>query len=387
MDRLKLPQSSSTSASPETRHKYQRIRDHLYSQIHSGHLAPGQSLPTEAKLVESLGISRHTVRQALAELENDGVIHRVQGRGTFVTTQQQRQARQQLDVFAVIAPQFHEGLYPSLVQGFEQSGATYHHQILVGSSGNDTSKQGDLILQMIDRSVGGVALVPATTAPTPAYQIRQLQQNYIPVVFCHRTVDGASAPLITWTGTEVGRQAGIILAEKDHRHVAFLFDYRTKLADEYHQGLSSALADAHLVDGKVSVVMYGASNADIPASKAIQQALSQLLARSDRPTAVFCGNIPDAEQVYLHAESLGFKVPRDLSLIAFSDVKRGRGLAERISCVAVDEVAIGARAAEVLHEMRSGQRALDSDERIDFPVTRLPGDTIALANGPVHAKP
>ncbi len=63
-------------------------------------------------------------------------------------------------------------------------------------------------MQMIDQSVGGVAVVTATSQQTPAHQIRLLQQNKIPVVFCHRIVPGISAPSIIYKGTEVGLKAG-----------------------------------------------------------------------------------------------------------------------------------------------------------------------------------
>lgn len=361
--------------------KYQRILDHLYAEIFSGRVGPGDALPTEAELAESLGISRGTIRHALDKLVQDGVIYRVQGRGTFVSTEQRRQARQQLDVFALIAPQLREGLYPSLVQGFERSSGAMHHQVLIGNSNNDASRQGDLILQMIDRSVGGVALVPITISTTPAYQIRQLHKNQIPVVFCHRSIDDVSAPCVTWSGHEVGRQAAIALADQGHRHVGFVYDYRTPMSDSYEQGLRAALADYDLLEGKITTAEYGPRQTGTSTSKQIQLALDKLFAMPKRPTAVFCGNVTDAEQVYLHAEARGLKVPRDLSLIAFGGTWRAHGLAERISCVAVDEVALGERAAEVLNEMRSGKRALDSDERIEFGVTLLPGETIGPPSG------
>src|SRR5688572_12099129 len=114
-------ESPANSASPPKPRKYQQTLDHLYAEIFSGRVGPGDALPTEAELSESLGISRGTIRHALDKLVQDGVIYRVQGRGTFVSTEQRRQARQQLDVFALICPQLREGIYPSLVQGFEQS--------------------------------------------------------------------------------------------------------------------------------------------------------------------------------------------------------------------------------------------------------------------------
>ena len=41
-------------------------------------------IPSETDLAESLGVSRTTIRDALSRLENEGVIYRKQGSGTFV---------------------------------------------------------------------------------------------------------------------------------------------------------------------------------------------------------------------------------------------------------------------------------------------------------------
>ncbi len=62
------------------------IAEQLAAAIASGALAPGDRLPPERHLAESLGVSRMTVRQALGDLERDGLLRRVVGRagGTFV---------------------------------------------------------------------------------------------------------------------------------------------------------------------------------------------------------------------------------------------------------------------------------------------------------------
>ena len=62
------------------------IAEQLAATIASGTLAPGMRLPPERQLAESLGVSRMTVRQALGDLERDGLLRRVVGRsgGTFV---------------------------------------------------------------------------------------------------------------------------------------------------------------------------------------------------------------------------------------------------------------------------------------------------------------
>jgi len=64
--------------------KYQQLAGELRQRIALGEYAPESQLPTEWQLVERHGLSRGTVRQALAVLEQAGLIRREQGRGMFV---------------------------------------------------------------------------------------------------------------------------------------------------------------------------------------------------------------------------------------------------------------------------------------------------------------
>ena len=355
--------------------KYLAMKECVVKKIKSGELAHGVALPTEESLAKTFSVSRGTVRQALGDLEREGMIQRVQGRGMFVTTEQQP-SRQQLDIFALISFQLRENFFPALVHGFEQASATIQHQVLVSNSNNDVGRQADLVLQMIDAAVGGVALVPVTSASTPAHHIRQLQKNQIPVVFCHRSAEGIPAPCVTWSGREVGRQAAQALLEAGHRRIGMIRDYSTTLIREYEAGLRESLVEAGLAPSALAVATFGDHLSEMAASKAIAKALTSLLSAPDRPTAIFCGNVSEAEQVYLQASDFGLRIPHDLSLIYFGGSLRGHGLAERMTCASVAEHDVGAKAAQLLHEMRCGKRALDNDERIEFPITLLPGETI-----------
>ncbi|GAA1869279.1 GntR family transcriptional regulator [Asanoa iriomotensis] len=61
-----------------------RVRQVLADRISRGDLRPGDQLPTERELSGEFGVSRVTVRRALASLSRDGLVYSVQGRGTFV---------------------------------------------------------------------------------------------------------------------------------------------------------------------------------------------------------------------------------------------------------------------------------------------------------------
>lgn len=61
-----------------------RVERALLDLVASGQLAAGQRLPTELQLAERFGVSRATVREALARLRADGVLSTKPGRGAVV---------------------------------------------------------------------------------------------------------------------------------------------------------------------------------------------------------------------------------------------------------------------------------------------------------------
>jgi GntR family transcriptional regulator len=63
---------------------YHQLAEQLRSYIASGVLAPGEKLPSEISISEQIGISRMTVRQAIASLVREGLLEVRQGLGTFV---------------------------------------------------------------------------------------------------------------------------------------------------------------------------------------------------------------------------------------------------------------------------------------------------------------
>ncbi|MGA0332400.1 MAG: phosphonate metabolism transcriptional regulator PhnF [Kiritimatiellia bacterium] len=63
---------------------YRDLAAHLRNAIVQGEYTPGSQLPGEIQISHTCGLNRHTVRAALAELEKEGLVYKVQGKGTFV---------------------------------------------------------------------------------------------------------------------------------------------------------------------------------------------------------------------------------------------------------------------------------------------------------------
>ncbi|HEX5202410.1 MAG TPA: GntR family transcriptional regulator [Actinoplanes sp.] len=64
--------------------KYQAIAAELAARIRGGELAPGSALPPQKELSAAFGVTLATLRQALRQLEDDGLVSQQPGRGTFV---------------------------------------------------------------------------------------------------------------------------------------------------------------------------------------------------------------------------------------------------------------------------------------------------------------
>jgi GntR family transcriptional regulator len=63
---------------------YYQLRQILEAELASGRIGVGDRLPSEAELCNSYGVSRTVVRQTLSDLENERLIVRFKGRGSFV---------------------------------------------------------------------------------------------------------------------------------------------------------------------------------------------------------------------------------------------------------------------------------------------------------------
>ncbi len=69
-----------------------RIAGQIGREILDGRVAPGEKLPTEHLLAKTFGVSRSVIREAIAQLRNEGLVETRQGVGAFATEPERRQS-------------------------------------------------------------------------------------------------------------------------------------------------------------------------------------------------------------------------------------------------------------------------------------------------------
>jgi DNA-binding GntR family transcriptional regulator len=63
---------------------YVQVADHLAARIGAGELAPGTRLPPERDLAAEYGVAYNTLRRAVEELRNRGLVTTLRGHGNYV---------------------------------------------------------------------------------------------------------------------------------------------------------------------------------------------------------------------------------------------------------------------------------------------------------------
>ena len=97
--------------------KYVKLFERIKSEILTGVYQGGEKIPGENELAQKYGMSRQTVRQSLSLLEQDGLIERRQGSGTYVA-EKAHTGKKSWNV-GVIATYISEYIFPSILRGIE----------------------------------------------------------------------------------------------------------------------------------------------------------------------------------------------------------------------------------------------------------------------------
>jgi GntR family transcriptional regulator len=88
---------------------YSQIREAIRRRVLDGSYAPHSQMPSESQMMAAFGVSRITVRQALSDLQKEGLIFKVAGKGSFVAKPKAFQSLSRLQGFGeAMAPAGYE---------------------------------------------------------------------------------------------------------------------------------------------------------------------------------------------------------------------------------------------------------------------------------------
>ena len=83
---------------------YEQVRDGLRRLVVTGALVQGEKLPSVRAMASTLAINPNTIQRAYTQLEAEGYVYTVSGRGTFVSEGQEQNRQRRREVTARVLP-------------------------------------------------------------------------------------------------------------------------------------------------------------------------------------------------------------------------------------------------------------------------------------------
>ncbi|HRE25144.1 MAG TPA: GntR family transcriptional regulator [Anaerolineales bacterium] len=340
-----------------------QLRTQVRQLILSGRWAPGGAVPSENQLSRTLNISRTTVRLALQQLELEGLIARVPGKGTFVADRGGGDAGTRLLAFVTCGFDDAEAL--DLLKGAELEARANGYGI-VFSHVRHSRDEAAVIKRLQEDGTAGALLWPNLDEGQSAQRrVDAFQQITMPLVFIDRDIPGVERDLITSDNIAGARALMFHLVELGHRHIVYLSHPMMSIRPvaERYNAYRDVMREAGLTpvepwlighEGR-ETVGHQALRASLDSnSLEFQQLKDHVLNASTRPTAIVAVNDYTAVLAMRVLKFLNIRVPESMSITGFDDIDLAVHLETPLTTVAQDHSAISRLATRVLIDRLQG---------------------------------
>lgn len=330
--------------------RYIKIVDFYRDQILSGRLPAGTRLPTEVEITEEYKLSRGTVRQALNVLVEEGLLERVQGRGTFVGQSPLIQTYQPLPPterrIGLILNQMSDQLNMDILIGVEQVLKSKDYQLNFAYNQEDSQQLAIIIDRLRADKAAGLIIFPVSNVIHDNL-LSQLQVDKLPFVFVDRYIPDLDIDYVVVNNRAGAYRATEHLLFLGHIRIGFAYGYpdallTTSVRDRF-EGYRQALQDYEVpYDDSLLLV----DNQQIgPVSSGVYE---EMLLQKERPEAIFVVNDWEALKLLQAAQRCGLRIPEDLALVSFDDLPLAAHLNPPLTTIAQPRIELGVQAANLL---------------------------------------
>ncbi|MFC8923000.1 LacI family DNA-binding transcriptional regulator [Cellulosimicrobium sp. NPDC057127] len=232
--------------------------------------------------------------------------------------------------------------FTDVARGIEDRLARDDYTLMVASSEEDPGREARYLRLFEEHGVQGVMVVPATD---DVDHLLALRARGVGVVLLDRPSPTPELASVAVDDVRGGELAARHLVEQGRTRIAFLNGpHAIRQCADRLRGVVRALDDAGLDPAEHLVeVTLGSLNAD-----GGEVATRALLARDDRPTALFCVNDLVALGALRTLRREGVDVPGDVAVVGYDDVVFAGELATPLTSVRQPTHRLGERAADLL---------------------------------------
>jgi GntR family transcriptional regulator of arabinose operon len=336
--------------------KYEKVREAIRSKILDGTYPKDSCLPTEFQLVDEFGVSRITVIKALGQLQDEGLLRRIQGSGTYVLDPDEGKSSKpvRVGVFLTFKGHVVDEMARAVIASIQARGAQalcVDIMALDNDPGAVQKSVEDFFKDGVDRFlVDGLWDFPHAALAEVAK--RGARVSY--VLRCENELDFNFGYSVT-DDFEGGRMVAEHLFSLGHRNIVFVPNDEKVLTHDSTtsrilKGLRFAMADKKLNSSNLSVIPW--NNPDNSSDEA-KLKLRQALDLKNHPTAICTTADYIAVKVCNSLRRWGFSVPEDISVTGYFDTPWATHHDPKLTSVSIDpprlaELAVNALFSKIL---------------------------------------
>lgn len=309
-------------------------------------------------LAKHLGVSIATVSRALRNSHevSDEMKERVQKLAKELNYRPnpfaQSLRKEAPRVIGVVVPNLVTHYYAAVLDGIEEYAMAQGYSVISSNTHEDFKREAKALDNFVSLHVEGI--IACLTQTTEDYQpFIEINNLGIPLVFFARTCLPEMFSSVTANGDEAAQEATQHLIETGSRRIAFIGGpNHLDMVRRRKHGYLEALRENRIAIDR-SLVVCGRIDYDTA-----RDATIKLLQREDRPDAILAFNDIITYAAFDAIKSLGLNIPRDVSIIGFTDGDTSAFVTPKLSVIMDQAHQQGQKACELLMRHIRGDKTI-----------------------------
>jgi LacI family repressor for deo operon, udp, cdd, tsx, nupC, and nupG len=328
---------------------YLQIEKNIMESIKADGLIKGDRLPSEGDFASTFKVSRMTVRQAMGELEQKDIIHRIQGKGTFIKNLDPKaiahsssSARNNIGIYISSNTSRQHPFFLEFIEQIERQGGFMDLTVSITSD----------ISQICNKdNFNGIILV----SRAPLDVLLELEERKIPFVLTYEHFEtyGREFPSVLFDSADSTYKLTEHLIKLGHKRIAlFTGALKGELKGEGSRSKLKGYKEALEKFG----IQYDASlikECDFDNDTTMNM-LDEILQMDNPPTAIIASDDIGAVITINKLLSKGLKLPEDFAVVGGGDFKLNSMSYLPLTTYRFPTEKIGAKAVCLLYKMSNG---------------------------------
>lgn len=334
---------------------YKQISEDIYSQIKSGQLKIGQQIDSNKQLAEGYSVSLITIKKAISELINEGILTSQVGKGTFVAKSRKSIRISKQKAVGLVLSDLNDPYFSLIANGIEAKASQNGFTLLLSHSSNSIEKEEQQISKFFNMGVSGLIIVSMKHNYVASDKIRELHNSGFPYV----VVSYMSDRDIYQVGTDHELGAFIAvehLINTEYRNIGYISSEEGNILGEVRKlGYLRALNRSKIqYNSRYIYHIEKGQKDDLDYYEGGYRIANVFLTRKDRPRAFFIYNDLIALGFEQRLLEKGLKIPEDVAIVGFDDIERDLYAPVPLTTVHQPTAEIGKKAFEILAKRIAG---------------------------------